>query len=489
MAVDALGNTFITGKSFDGTYEGYLTVKYDHNDISSGGLPQWRATLSGSASAPQQPFAIAVDATGNVFVAGDSTVKYNANGIEQWQRTESFRSYALALGPAGTVVVGGTGGLIIKYGANGNEIWRHAINGALDGNDVVYTLAVDVDGAIYATGRKLSDPSGDYDYLTVKLDADGNERWRVTTPTAGGGAMGTPALVLDATRNLILAGNAVTGGLPAAIMVTKFSQAPPAPGSATASPGNGMASVSFTPPTVTESPIGSYTVTCRLVSGLGALVATGISSPIIVTGLSNDLAYACSVTATSAFGTSQPSADANVTPSATAPLALFAVKSTKKHGLVDYSLNVELSPIPVNAVTVEPRALGTGHTLVFQFNNIISTIDTTSASTGSVAALASGSDVIVKITGVPDNQRVQVSFAGVTCTNGSTIASTGATVGFLVGDVNSTGAVTAADISAVKAHVGQSTSLSNFKFDLNASGIIDASDLSAVKARAGLLLP
>ena len=483
MAVDAAGNIFIVGRSFDGAYDGYLTMRYNYNDTSSGGPPQRRAVLNGSASAPRQPFAIAVDATGNVIVTGDSTVKYSPDGIEQWHTTDTFRAYAIALGADGTIVVGGTGGLIVKYDGNGGEKWRRAINGAVDGNDVVYALTVDIDGSVYATGRNA------VDYLTVKLGADGNERWRFTTLTAGGGVSSSPALVLDASRKLILAGNAVTGGLPAAIMIAKFSQTPPVPTGVTAIAGNAEALVSFVATAATESPISGYIVTCQT----GSVIVAGSSSPILVTGLSNNVAYACSVAATNAFGTGLASAAASVTPTANPPIALFGVKSSKTHGsAVDFAVIVDFAQALGDAVTVEPRTIGAGHKLVFHFNNTVSatgtvnSIDANSNPIGSASAMSSGNDVVVTLTGIPDNQRVRVTFS-VTGVNGSTNAA--AALGFLVGDVSSMRSVNAADISAVKARIGQSIGLANFKFDVDASGSIDASDLLAVKTRSGLTLP
>ena len=481
MAVDAAGNAIVTGRSFDGVNEGYLTVKY-----SASGVEQWRAVLNGNNTQPRQPYAVAIDSASNVFVAGDSTVKYNANGIEQWHTTDTFRAYAMALAPGGAVVVGGTGGLIVKYDGSGGEVWRHAINGVVDGNDVVHTLAIDVDGSLYATGQNSTDLSSAY--LTIKLDAYGNERWRLTTPTAGGGVNGTPALVLDANRKLILAGNAVTGGLPAAILIAKFSQAPQAPTGVMAVAGNGVASVSFTPPAASDSPIIGYTVTCQP----GSVVATGPASPILI-GLTNNVTYACSVAATNAFGIGQASTAASVTPSTNPPLALFAVKSRKTHGLAgDFDLNVDLGRSLGGAVTVEPRSVGAGHKLVFQFNNTVTTAgsvlatDANSVPVGSGTATPSGNDVVVTLTGVPDNQRVLTSF---TATGPSGSVNATAALGFLVGDVSNTRSVNAADISAVKARIGQSISQANFRFDLDASGSIGASDVSAVKARSGLALP
>ena len=43
--------------------------------------------------------------------------------------------------------------------------------------------------------------------------------------------------------------------------------------------------------------------------------------------------------------------------------------------------------------------------------------------------------------------------------------------------------------SGVKARSGQTTTAANFKFDANATGAINAADISAVKTRSGLAPP
>ena len=62
-------------------------------------------------------------------------------------------------------------------------------------------------------------------------------------------------------------------------------------------------------------------------------------------------------------------------------------------------------------------------------------------------------------------------------------------MGFLIGDGNSSGSVTSSDINAVKARSGQVADASNFRFDLDTSGAIGSTDISMVKARSGLMLP
>ena len=104
------------------------------------------------------------------------------------------------------------------------------------------------------------------------------------------------------------------------------------------------------------------------------------------------------------------------------------------------------------AMTVEPRLIGNGHTVVFHFNNTINAV------------------------------------GGVTGTNGS-VNPQSVSMGFLIGDFNSTRSVNASDINSVKARSGQTSNATNFKFDVNASGGISSTDVSAVKARTGLVLP
>ena len=88
--------------------------------------------------------------------------------------------------------------------------------------------------------------------------------------------------------------------------------APDAPIIGNAVAGNNQATVSFTPPVSNGgSVINNYTAT----SIPDGIVATGSSSPIIVTGLTNDKDYTFTVTAQNGIGTSLPSDQSNsVTP-------------------------------------------------------------------------------------------------------------------------------------------------------------------------------
>ncbi|MBL8524949.1 MAG: Ig-like domain repeat protein [Betaproteobacteria bacterium] len=309
--------------------------------------------------------------------------------------------------------------------------------------------------------------------VTLTAAANGGSTF---TGWAGAGCSGTGTCVV--TMN---AATSVTATFD--IVLT----APGAPTIGTVNPGNGQAIVNFTAPASDGgSPITSYTATCNA----GGFTGTGSVSPITVNGLTNGVTYNCSVTATNAIGTSAASATGSVTPSAGAPVALVSVFSRKVHGAAGpFELEINSSAPVAGAVTVEPRAIGSGHLIVFRFSGPITSTGTVALLDpnnpfGGVSAMMSGNDVLVTLTGVPDNRRARVTLTGV---NGTTNAA--ANMGFLVGDVGGNRAVTASDIAATKARVGLALNANNYLSDLNVSGSISGTDVSTAKARSGLTLP
>jgi alpha-tubulin suppressor-like RCC1 family protein len=259
---------------------------------------------------------------------------------------------------------------------------------------------------------------------------------------------------------------------------------PGVPRIGTESSGNGLATINFTPPLSNGSaPILGYSATCVP----GAISASGIASPITVTGLTNDESYTCSVVARNAAGVGPASASVGVMPSASILFALVGVQSRKFHGNAGaHDLSVDTTQSIGGLVTVEPRTIGAGHTIAFQFNGPVNASGTVGvAPIGSAVAAFSGNEVLVTLANIPDNQRVTLALANV---NGS-LNLPPVSIGFLIGDVNNSRSVNTSDIIGVKVRAGQTTDTTNFQFDLNASGMIDAADISAVKARSGMTLP
>ncbi|MEO8233457.1 MAG: SBBP repeat-containing protein, partial [Ignavibacteriota bacterium] len=91
VALDDLGNTFVTGKSYGGSISDFdiVTIKYD-----TFGDSVWVRRYNGEANDIDEGIALAVDKTGNLFVAGYSsnvmtafdytTIKYTPDGTEDW---------------------------------------------------------------------------------------------------------------------------------------------------------------------------------------------------------------------------------------------------------------------------------------------------------------------------------------------------------------------------------------------------------------------
>jgi hypothetical protein len=137
IAVDASGNVYVAG----GMGSRILTVKYDNN-----GKLLWSRRFKGQYTAYGR--CMAVDGSGNVYVAGEIgsssagsnivTLKYDTGGVFQWARTYSGSA----------------------------KLW-----------DSPAAIAVDGSGNIYVTGvANVVDP-GNGDIVTIKYAADGTRRW------------------------------------------------------------------------------------------------------------------------------------------------------------------------------------------------------------------------------------------------------------------------------------------------------------------------
>ena len=354
-----------------------------------------------------------------------------------------------------------------------------------------------VGGAVTIPINVTNTGSGNTSALSVNLSGPGAAPYSQTSTcsgqslTPGGGCTieltFTPQAIGTYVAYLTISGATTS---PATVTITLGAiDTPGAPVIGNVVAGNGQAWVFFSPPVSDGgSPIVFYRAMCLPASG--SVTADGTGSPILVTGMSNNVSYSCSVLAANMAGNGPLSSALNVTPSTSPSLGLIGVQSRKFHtGVQDFNIAIN-SPVSINGpVSIEPRAIGTGHRVVFQFNGAINAPGTASAVNASgpvdIASVSTfTNEVIVTLTGIADNQRVTVSLNNVNGTGVNAEAS----LGFLVGDVNGTGKVNASDISGVKARMGTATN-TNFRFDLNTSGTVTLQDISVVKSRSGLALP
>ncbi len=187
LAVDAAGNVYVTGYSNGvGNNVDYATIKY-----GSSGNQLWVARYNGPGNGDDTAEALAIDAAGNVYVTGQSygagtnfdyaTIKYDSNGNQLWVARYNGPgghqdiAKALAVDASGNVYV--TGKSIgagnyhyatVKYDSNGNQLWVARYNGLVNGSDLAYALAVDAAGNVYVTGESYGGATSDYDYATIK---------------------------------------------------------------------------------------------------------------------------------------------------------------------------------------------------------------------------------------------------------------------------------------------------------------------------------
>lgn len=90
LVPDNQGNVYVTGRSLgSGTNWDYATIKYN-----SSGIQQWVQRYNGTGNDYDEANAITCDSIGNVYITGRTlsnntdfdctTIKYNANGLQQW---------------------------------------------------------------------------------------------------------------------------------------------------------------------------------------------------------------------------------------------------------------------------------------------------------------------------------------------------------------------------------------------------------------------
>ena len=173
--------------------------------------------------------------------------------------------------------------------------------------------------------------------------------------------------------------------------------------------------------------------------------------------------------------------------------SLTGVQSRKAHPLstATFDLPINRNAVISGAVTFEPRDIGAGHSIVFQFDSAITqagsatAVDAGNTGIGMASAVinpANSNEIIVTLTGIPDDRRVTVSLDNV---NGN-INPFAVSIGFRLGDSDNSGTLTLPDVSRVKARSGQAASTANFTYDVNTSGIVSAADIAAVKRRSRL---
>jgi hypothetical protein len=174
-------------------------------------------------------------------------------------------------------------------------------------------------------------------------------------------------------------------------------------------------------------------------------------------------------------------------PSAPLPV-LTSVVSQKTHGSAG-PFNVDLPLTGTRGVECRSGGANGDYTLIFTFSVPITNCGVATTDHGTATGGApTGSQCTVQLSGVPNAQYTTVQLTGVLDNGGHTLNGA-ATMGVLLGDVNASGRVDAADVSSVRQQTLQTITTSNFRNDLNTSGRIDAADVSVARQQTLTSLP
>jgi hypothetical protein len=141
-------------------------------------------------------------------------------------------------------------------------------------------------------------------------------------------------------------------------------------------------------------------------------------------------------------------------------------------------------------------SLGAGnYIMVFTFANPLTSVDAAAVSIGRGSVVSGNIDsndahnYIVNLTGVSNAQTISVTLTNVSDSAGGLSSAISAQMGMLIGDVNASRRVDAADVSSVRQQTLQPVTATNFRNDLNASGRIDAADVSIARQQTLTSLP
>ncbi|MDX3775561.1 Ig-like domain-containing protein [Chromatiaceae bacterium AAb-1] len=227
-------------------------------------------------------------------------------------------------------------------------------------SEAAYNVSTD-DFSLSGTGSA----SGDISSVSASTGSD------IVVTVSDISGNGTLRLDLNANTDIIDTvgnGNGINGFVPAFTSGTVHTVAVPtvpgAPVIGSAVAGSEQATVTFTPPSSDGgAPITSYTV----MSSSDGISASGSASPIVVTGLTNGVAYSFTVTATNTAGTSAASAASNVvTPQATQSIT-FNNPGTQNFGTSPTLAAASDSGLPVtfSSVTTGVCTITSGGVLTF----------------------------------------------------------------------------------------------------------------------------
>ena len=243
VRMDSAGNVIVTGwiETATGNADCH-TIKYTPE-----GDVLWENTYAGSATGTDYGYALTLDASGNVYVAGFGNgdnpatfdifvLKYDADGNPVWTQrwtspitNYSAYAYSIAVDSQGNVFTTGfesdgfTDGefITLKFNSSGILQWATPYNGSTSSIDYANHIVVDSDGNSYIAGWS-GGANNLHDMTTIKYDPDGNELWVKRYNGTADDNDYAYWLVLDGSGNVYVTGQSVETGSDNDITTIKY---------------------------------------------------------------------------------------------------------------------------------------------------------------------------------------------------------------------------------------------------------------------------
>lgn len=225
LAIDGQGNIIVTGegdRDVTGvTNDDLLVVKYDQN-----GSLLWSQRFNDIGNATDRGEKVVVDNANNIYVTGRSnngadddfvTIKYSAQGTQQWIQFVDYggidRATDMGIDGQNNIYVTGrrSNGVdddycTVKYSSAGTLVFSKFFDFVED--DRAEAIAVNTDGSFVVTGRSDANATAvlNYNYYTVKYDANGTQQWAVSYEGTGSNDDWATAVAMNAAGEVAVTG-------------------------------------------------------------------------------------------------------------------------------------------------------------------------------------------------------------------------------------------------------------------------------------------
>ena len=224
VTTDAYGNSYVTGRSYEGPVNGndIVIIKYNPE-----GVILWAEGFNGSASGNDEGLGICVDHENNAYVVGqvknDYTgddlilIKYSSDGVKQWEMlyyadpdsridigldiTVDAYNNIYVTGYA-TDSDGMKNIITLKYNKSGLKIWGELFYGDYHLNSSGHSIAVSPAGKVYVTGY-VTVPGKGEEIIVLCYSSTGILEWNKLISGSGNGEDKAWGIVVDETGDYI----------------------------------------------------------------------------------------------------------------------------------------------------------------------------------------------------------------------------------------------------------------------------------------------